>query len=74
MNIVDIIGIVIFCVILFLSLIAVFDILFLTPRARKRNERHDWKRYFAHIKSRVSGNKADNGAPRRSQSPRHHRG
>jgi hypothetical protein len=71
MNIVNIIGIVIFCGIVGLSLLAVLEVLFASPRSRQRHGANHWKRRLARARSCIAGNRATARHQRRARSARH---
>lgn len=71
MNVVDIIGIVIFCGIVSLSLLAVLDVLFASPRSRQRHGANLWKQRLARARSRMTWSKATARHQRRARSARH---
>jgi hypothetical protein len=71
MNIVDIIGIVIFCMIVGLSLLAVLDVLVVSPHGQTRHGAKHWTRHLARVRSCIAGQVSTARNQRRARSARH---
>jgi hypothetical protein len=74
MNILDIIGIVIFFVVVGLGLLAVFDVFFASPRNRKRRMARSWKHPDEPVKSTIYQQVTAAFSRRRARCSRRHRG